>query len=518
MILLLLIIDAVWGGPFPLVTTPNGVIQGTHSRSYKGLDYSQFIGVPYAQPPVGNLRFKDPGTCIEMIQHNPHPEGGNLIGQEDCLYLNIFVPRTNPQSKDQLDVIVHVHGGAFNFGYGNNYAGPKLLMDIDVILVTMNYRLGPLGFLSTEDEVVPGNLGMKDQVESLKWIQSNIEYFGGNPKSVTLTGLSAGGASVHYHYLSPLSEGLFHRGISISGSALCPWSFQEGALEKTRQVGGAVGCFQNSTAELIECLRQRPAEQIVNSVRMFRPWLYNPFSPFGVVKETEGSKPFLNEHPYEILLNGKATNLPWLVSVTSEEGLYPAADYLLKDNYLIDLENRWLELAASVLDYNYTLPLVEHASVAKLVKELIILSGRKTSPRKLSKNWCSDRRPRHFYNTEEISTFSVYYTKSEARNGVCHGDDVMFIMSKPLEEMQKMTARDESIKDVMLKIWESFIKTGIPKVNDAKWVPLSKSVNADLDYLHIKSPEHVQMEINKGMGHPTFWNAIPFKENEKLLS
>ncbi|KAF5283606.1 hypothetical protein FQR65_LT13812 [Abscondita terminalis] len=419
--------------------------------------------------------------------------------------------------------------GAFQLWLWKQLRGPKTLMDIDVILVTMNYRLGPLGFLSTEDEVVPGNLGMKDQVESLKWIQSNIEYFGGNPKSVTLTGLSAGGASVHYHYLSPLSEGLFHRGISISGSALCPWSFQEGALEKTRQVGGAVGCFQNSTAELIECLRQRPAEQIVNSVRMFRPWLYNPFSPFGVVKETEGLKPFLNEHPYEILLNGKGHDmLPWL-------------DYLLKDNYLIDLENRWSELAASVLDYNYTLPLVEHASVAKLVKDYY-LSGRNIS-KETFKELVQMIGDRHFvvpvemaarlqaikgkapvyyyyfsYNAEEISTFSFYYTKSEARNGVCHGDDVMFIMSKPLEEMQKMTARDESIKDVMLKIWESFIKTGIPKVNDAKWVPLSKSVNADLDYLHIKSPEHVQMEINKGMGHPTFWNAIPFKENEKLLS
>ncbi|KAF5303458.1 hypothetical protein FQR65_LT18976 [Abscondita terminalis] len=122
------------------------------------------------------------------------------------------------------------------------------------------------------------------------------------------------------------------------------------------------------------------------------------------------------------------------ISHPDEEQVDFGANYLLKDNYLIDLENRWLELAASVLDYNYTLPLVEHA-----------------------------------YNAEEISTFSFYYTKSEARNGVCHGDDVMFIMSKPLEEMQKMTARDESIKDVMLKIWESFIKTGIPKVNDAKW-------------------------------------------------
>lgn len=93
------------------------------------------------------------------------------------------------------------------FGYGYSYARPHYLMDKDVILVTFNYRVGPLGFLSTQDAVVPGNMGMKDQSMALKWIKENIKDFGGNPDSITITGLSAGGASVHYHYLSPLSKG-----------------------------------------------------------------------------------------------------------------------------------------------------------------------------------------------------------------------------------------------------------------------------------------------------------------------
>lgn len=124
------------------------------------------------------------------------------------------------------DVIVYIHGGAFMFGSGAMY-GHKYILDRDVIYVSLNYRLGPLGekigriyynnvlqtskisgFLSTEDTVLPGNNGLKDQLLALKWIKENIRYFGGNPESITLTGMSAGGASAHIHYISPLSQGI----------------------------------------------------------------------------------------------------------------------------------------------------------------------------------------------------------------------------------------------------------------------------------------------------------------------
>ncbi|RZC39039.1 COesterase domain containing protein, partial [Asbolus verrucosus] len=114
-------------------------------------------------------------------------------------------------------------------------------MDHDVIFVTFNYRLGIFGFLSTEDDVVPGNNGLKDQVLALKWVQENIASFGGNPGSVTLTGLSAGGSSVHLHYFSDMSKGLFHRGFSQSGVALNSFSLQEQPLSKAKILADAVG-------------------------------------------------------------------------------------------------------------------------------------------------------------------------------------------------------------------------------------------------------------------------------------
>lgn len=106
---------------------------------------------------------------------------------------------------------------------------------------------------------------------------------------------------------------------------MCPWTFQEAALAKTKTLASAVGCRQKSTKELISCLRQRPARKIVEGVRMFRPWLFNPFSPFGIVVEKSGSNPFLTDYPYNLLNQGKIHDLPWLTSVTDDEGLYPAA-------------------------------------------------------------------------------------------------------------------------------------------------------------------------------------------------
>ncbi|KAF2900142.1 hypothetical protein ILUMI_06060 [Ignelater luminosus] len=540
----------------PMVNTPYGQILGTHSTSYEGNIYSQFLAIPYAQPPIGNLRFLEPqpiqkwkgvwnaNQSIECIQitHEPEPEGGVFLGDEDCLYLSVFVPGSKPVEGKNLDVIVHIHGGAFNFGYGNNYAGPKYLMDINVVFVTFNYRLGPLGFLSTEDDVVPGNNGMKDQTAALKWIKENIKYFGGNPDSITITGLSAGGASVHYHYLSPLSKGLFKAGISTSGTALCPWTFQERPLEKTKLLAAAVGCNQQSTKDLIDCLRNRPARQIVENVRLFRPWLFNPFSPFGLVVEKGGKNPFLPDYPYALLQRGEVQDLPWITSVTSHEGLYPAADYALKEHYLPDLEKRWEELAPYVLDYWSSVPSEMQASVAQKIKEYY-LHGRSISRESFPElvQMMSDRlfvvdaekaarlqakankSPVYYYYFsylgEEIPTLAVYFTHSEKKHGVCHGDDMMYILSMPYGPLAKMSERDEEMKSILLKMWGSFARKGHPEIPVAnlKWIPVSKQSDQPLEYLHIKTPSEIVMESVDEMGHRSFWDSLPFEENHNLL-
>lgn len=188
-------------------------------------------------------------------------------GSEDCLKLNVYRP-TKKHTNGSLPVLFWIHDGAFQYGHALPEA-PYFLIDHDVIFVTFDYRLGTLGFLSTEDDVVSGNMGLKDQVLALKWVNDHIEYFGGDPNSITLVGLSAGGASVHYHYLSPMSRGLFHAGISMSGTALMPWTQAENSRVKAFKLGEIFGCPTNASSELVQCLKTKPAHSIVQAQKHF---------------------------------------------------------------------------------------------------------------------------------------------------------------------------------------------------------------------------------------------------------
>lgn len=123
--------------------------------------------------------------------------------------------------------------------------------------------------------------------------------------------------------------GLFHRGISSSGTALCNWALVEKPLVKAKRLGELVGCNDPSSKGLVECLRRRSAKQIIQAVKHFQPWLFNPYSPFGPVVEEKGKHRFLEDYPYNLLTKGKVQDLPWITSVTSEEGLYPAAGKLI---------------------------------------------------------------------------------------------------------------------------------------------------------------------------------------------
>jgi carboxylesterase type B len=252
------------------------------------------------------------------------------------------------------------------FGGGKFY-GPEIIMKSqDMILVTINYRLGVLGFLSTEDEVIPGNFGLKDQVEALKWVQRNIGEFNGDPSQVTITGFSAGGASVQLHYLSPLTDGLFNNGISHSGNALNPWVMMENGKQKAHQVADYMNCSSDH-ASLLACLREKPAENLVMLAKKFQPFMYNPFSPFGVSVEPESDSAFLTDSPLNLLKQGKFKNLPWLLSQTQDEGLYPASEFY-DDAILKQINDEWNELAPFILDFNGTT--ADDAEKLKISKEI----------------------------------------------------------------------------------------------------------------------------------------------------
>lgn len=209
------------------VTITNGVIQGNRLKSFQGSVVYEFLGIPYAEPPTGSLRFKNPqplehswkGVLATQEYKEACPQLKQKPYSEDCLHLNVWVPANCSLSQSLKDVMVYFHGGAFVQGSASKEEsnGSVLAAVGDVIVVTVNYRLGFLGFLVSGDEV-NSNMGLRDQQLALKWVHDNIGFFGGNANSVTLFGHSAGSISVSLHAVNPVSSRLFHRAILQSGA------------------------------------------------------------------------------------------------------------------------------------------------------------------------------------------------------------------------------------------------------------------------------------------------------------
>ncbi|KAH8400773.1 hypothetical protein KR009_000937, partial [Drosophila setifemur] len=313
-----------------------GCLKGTFRPGYQTQRFEAFFGIPYALPPTGELRFGNPkgmpkllgiynasepkADCIQKNYLLPSPI---IYGEEDCLYLNVYRPELR---KSVLPVMVYIHGGGFFGGSaGPGTTGPEYFMDTgEVILVTMAYRLGPFGFLSTEDAAMPGNFGLKDQNLALRWVQRNIRYFGGDPQRVTIFGQSAGGVSTHMHLLSPRSRGLFHRVISMSGTANVPFAIADEPLEQARLLAelAAVQDARNlSTAKLTRVLRRMDAKKLLNAGDGLKFWDVDHMTNFRpVVEKGVGGEAFFSEHPKDILAQGKRPPLPLLLGTVPGEG------------------------------------------------------------------------------------------------------------------------------------------------------------------------------------------------------
>ncbi len=263
------------GSP-PIVSTRDGRLRGVIRGAVK-----EFLGVPYAAPPVGNLRFRAPRPSARWrgvrdairfgracLQFEPIPGAG--AQSEDCLYVNIWEPKT-AQATSKLPVLLWYHGGGLAFGAGSQYRGQALAQATNTIVVTMNYRLGALGYVALPqlDAEAPrlgsGNYGLLDQIQALRWVKSNIAAFGGDPRRVTIAGESAGGLSVCGVLASPLAKGLFER--AIIESFPCESSQLAGSRQDVEKASArfatAAGCSQAATA--VECLRRASPATLIHA-------------------------------------------------------------------------------------------------------------------------------------------------------------------------------------------------------------------------------------------------------------
>lgn len=276
-----------------VVSTISGKVLGYKVKELS-TTVSTFLGIPYARPPVGPLRFRKPRPVVpwkglrdatrfghQCIQYKPNRTYTPWISSddnmsEDCLTLNIWTPNLNQDASDHKSlksVMLWIHGGAFFSGSSDVsfYDGRTLSAFGDVVVVTINYRLGVFGFYDAKIPHSPGNQGLYDQLLAMKWVYENIKSFGGNPESITLFGQSAGAISIGLHYLSPMSQKYFKRGILESGSPTVPRIFydrdpSDTSANKVPELARKVGCinpneegneiFYERTENILNCLRK----------------------------------------------------------------------------------------------------------------------------------------------------------------------------------------------------------------------------------------------------------------------
>uniref|UniRef100_B4MQF3 Carboxylic ester hydrolase n=2 Tax=Drosophila willistoni TaxID=7260 RepID=B4MQF3_DROWI len=483
-----------------------GCLKGTLLRGYEeSKDFEAFMGIPFGQPPIGDLRLKNPLPAMPWqgildasvardgcLQRNYFVHDWDVRGEEDCLYLNVYRPKAEKRGSESLPVMVYIHSGGFISGTAYpTVSGPEYLMDTEaIILVTINYRLGPFGFLSTGDEQMPGNFGLKDQRLALQWVQKHISSFGGDSNLVTIFGHSAGGISTHYHLLSENSKNLFQKAMSFSGTAFA--AFMRILKDPLKQAQKLAEHLQIkdanilTTQELAKALRQVDAYALLYSGDILKTWDNQPIMNYRPVIEKPSPEAFFTEDPVESHLAGRIQQIPWLLGSTSRAG--EGSIFLLRildipkwlkefnDNFverfalalnlpegtspqvvteilnLYDVQVRefnnetLIRLAEIVGDFNFHYPLyvaaASYASYANL-----------------------DDNPMSIYSYEYrgAKAFSVYFTQGiEYEVGSVHMDDCLHTLRTPvLIPDFPRDSEDATVMKRMTSLLVEFAKTGI---------------------------------------------------------
>ncbi|XP_045447647.1 venom carboxylesterase-6-like [Melitaea cinxia] len=487
----------------PVTTTPYGEFRGGYNVTRHGRKFETYRGIYYAEPPVGDLRFQPPVPIIEYKSPVDATKDGPLCPfkartikyiDEDCLTINVYTPLKKDRTKP-LPVIFYIHAGGFYSMSGrSDLAGPHYLLDRDVVLVTINYRLGSLGFLSTGDELAPGNNGFKDQVAALQWVQRNIAAFGGNPNKVTITGCSAGSISVFLHMISPMSKGLFHRAISMSGSPLKVRPFTDNLYQLAVRQAEILNCPTNNSKAIVDCLKSKPWKEIGDSVSQFYEFGFDPLSIWVPVLEKDfGQERFLSIDPVTAVKEGKMHAIPYIVSQTTDEFYWKAFTVLQNQTLLDKMNSEW----ESIAPISFMLPRDNGTHAADRLREEYLHDKPLTNDEestnnlgllyqdsivsypvhKLANLMCRHSpQPVWYYEFAYIGAHSHYedpVTKKPV--GAVHHDDLIYLFSMKRFPAIGINGSDATMVDRMTGIWYSFAEHGDPnysglkELEDLKW-------------------------------------------------
>ncbi|KAB5579203.1 hypothetical protein PHYPO_G00192410 [Pangasianodon hypophthalmus] len=578
----------------PVVSTNYGKLRGLKKELNNEIlgPVEQYLGVPYATPPIGDRRFQPPeapGSWPEVRNatqfapvcpqnlHGVLPEimlpvwftdsldvAATYIQNqsEDCLYLNVYVPTEDgpltkkhdestmnrPRDEDIRDrrkkpVMLFIHGGSYMEGTGNMFDASVLAAYGNVIVVTMNYRLGVLGFLSTGDQSAKGNYGLLDQIQALRWLNENIGHFGGDPERITIFGSGAGATCINLLILSHHSEGLFQRAIAQSGSAISSWSINYQPLKYTKILARKVGCSYSETADLVDCLRRKSFRELVD--QDIQPARYHV--AFGPVVDGD----VVPDDPEILMQQGEFLNYDLLIGVNqgeglkfvddggseSEEGISAAAfDYTIS-NFVDNLYGypEGKDILRETIKFMYT-DWADRDNGEMRRKTLLALftDHQWVAPAVATAKLHADyQSPVYFY------TF-YHHCQTETRPewaDAAHGDEIPYVFGVPMIGATDLFPCNFSKNDVMLSAvvmtyWTNFAKTGDPNLpvpQDTKFIHTkpnrfeeviwTKFNSKDKQYLHIGLKPRIR--DNYRANKVAFWlELVPHLHNlhEELLS
>lgn len=509
----------------PIVYTKYGYIRGVQTD--KTL---QYLGIPYASPPVGALRWVPPHSplpwkpdvynativmpgcpqkyCTEYLPNTSCP----VETSEDCLYLNIWTP-LNAANTSGYPVLVFIHGGSFRWGSGGMtvYDGNNLASEGHVIVVTIEYRLGLLGFLYTGDGPFDahGNYGIRDQRKALQWVQANIAQFGGDPEKITIFGQSAGSQSVFIHMMSSKTAGLFRAAVLESAPFAVPYRTKKEALELTDKVLKLLNCNRKTT---IECLRNKTVDEINDvedeiTLKLTGRKLNEYYEPIGPI--IDGNE--LTIQPMIAAATGKYRKMPIIIGTVSEEGRsfvygawkknltldeYRAALGIVHPQHFEEIE-KFYAPKPELYDYRDDL--------SQVITDYLFICAVKNSTRHFV-NITSDKV--FLYLFEHATVVKGGWGKDSFCEGhVCHSEELRYVFNN---QIVNTTADENTLSETMVSYWSNFAYTNDPNIG-----PLPVSLRWPTFHYNDSTTMHFKTPINELISdyrndYCTFWNNIGF--------